>query len=99
MLTTAPIALAARAAPVAAADLLGERRHPVEHLVDRADDVLAGHLDALAARGAQRDVQHGPVLGDVDRLAREHRVDPLAKPGLLGQREQQVERLARDPLL
>ena len=36
-------------------------------------------------RRAQRDVQHGAVLGDVDLLAAEHRVDPLAQAGLLGQ--------------
>ena len=46
-----------------------------------------------------RDVQDGAVLGDVDVLAGEHRVDPLPQPRLLGQRDKQPERLVRDPVL
>ena len=39
-----------------------------------------------APRGrAQRDVQHGAVLGDVDLLAAEHGVDALAQAALLGE--------------
>ena len=35
-------------------------------------------------RRAQRDVQHRAILGHVDVLAGEHRVDPLAHAPLLG---------------
>ena len=42
-----------------------------------------------ALRRAQRDVQHGAVLGDVDLLAAEHGVDPLAQAALLGQLHEQ----------
>ena len=52
-----------------------------------------------AARRAQRDVQHGAVLGDVDLLAAEHRVDALAQPRLLRQRQQQAQRLVGDAVL
>ena len=59
---------------------VGERRHPVEHLVHLRHDVLAVDDDRASARHAQRDVQHGAVLGDVDLLAAEHRVDALGEP-------------------
>ena len=49
------------------------------------DDVDAVDDDAASARRTQRGVQHGAVLGDVDLLAGEHRVDPLRQPGLLGE--------------
>jgi hypothetical protein len=39
----------------------------------------AVHEDLRAARGAQRHVQHGAVLGDVDLVAAEHGVDALAQ--------------------
>ena len=55
-------------------------RHPVEHLVHLGDDVDAVDDERRALRHAQRDVQHGAVLGDVDLLAREHRVDALRRP-------------------
>ena len=37
------------------------------------------------ARRAQRDVQHRALLGDVDLLAAEHRLDALAQAARLGQ--------------
>ena len=43
-----------------------------------------------AARRAQRHVQHGAVLGDVDLVAAEHGVDALAQARLLGQLQQQA---------
>ena len=76
-------ALAGVALPRAAADAVGEVGHPVEHRVDVGHDVLAVDDDRRASRRAQRDVQHGAVLGDVDLLAAEHRVDARAQAGLL----------------
>ena len=56
--------------------------HLVEHRVDRRDDVLAVDDDRASLRRAQRDVQHGALLRDVDLLAAEHRVDPRPQAGL-----------------
>ena len=50
-------------------------------------------------RRAQRHVQNGPVFGDVDLLAPEHGVDPLAQAGFLGQLQQELERLIGDAIL
>ena len=78
-------ALAGVALPLAAADAVGEGGHLVEHRVHRGDDVFAVDDDRLALGSAQGDVQDGAVLGDVDLVAAEHRVDLLAQAGLLGQ--------------
>ena len=48
---------------------------------------------------AQRDVQHRSMLGDVDPVAPEHRVDAPAQVGLLGQLQQQLQRLGGDTVL
>ena len=78
------------------ADPVGERRHPVEHLVHVGHDVVAVDVDALALRRPQRDVEHGPVLGDVDVLAAEHGVDAVAQAAVLGQRDEEPQRLVGD---
>jgi hypothetical protein len=72
-------------APFSGPDPLGERRRPVQHLVDSGHDVASVHLDALPAGGAQRDVQHRATLGRVDALAAEHRLDPRLQPAGLGE--------------
>ena len=76
-----------------------KRGHPIEDLVDLRDDVDAVDDQRLALRHPQRDVEHGPVLGDVDPLAPEHRVDPLLEPRLLGEPQEQTDRLVGDPVL
>ena len=43
-------------------------------------------------RRAQGDVQDGAVFRDVDFLAAEHRVDPRAQAGFLGQLQQAISR-------
>ena len=79
-------ALAGMPEPVAAAHLVGERGHAVEHRVHLGHDVVAVDDDRTAPRGARkRDVQHRALLGRVDLLAAEHRVDALAQAALLGQ--------------
>ena len=85
--------------PRAGADAVGEVGHLVEHGVYVGHDVLAVHDDGRAARRTQRHVQHGTVLGDVDLLAAEHRVDPLAQPAFLGELQQQLQRLVGDAIL
>ena len=44
-------------------------------------------------------MQHGPVLGDVDLLAPEHGVDARAQAGLLGELEEERQRLVGDAVL
>ena len=81
--------LAGVALPLAGADAVGEGGHAVEHLMDLRHDVDAVGADHGAARGAERHVEDGAVLGDVDVLAREH---PGASggEGRLAQERQQV---------
>src|SRR4051794_38840422 len=54
------------ALPLAGPQAIGERRHPVEHLVHLGHDVLTVDLDRRVARRAQRDVEHRATLGHVD---------------------------------
>ena len=61
-----------------------EGGHAVEDLVDVGDDVLAVDHERRVARGAQGGVQDGAVLGDVDVLAAEHRLDALGQAGGAG---------------
>ena len=62
-------------------------------------DVLAVDHDRRAARRAQRHVQHGALLGDVDLLAPEHRVDAPAQVALVGELQEQLQRLVGDAVL
>ena len=68
---------------------VGEAGHLVQHRVHVRHDVLAVHDDRGVPRRAERDVEDGPVLGDVDLLAAEHGVDPLRAARLLRQLDQQ----------
>ena len=76
-----------------------ERRHPVEHLMDLLDDVLAVDDQRAVLRHPQRHVEDGPVLGDVDVLAAEHRVAPLGDAASAGELDEQPERLVGDAVL
>jgi hypothetical protein len=91
--------LAGVALPLPGPDPVGEVRHPVQHLVDLLDHIGAVNDQVFAGRHAQRHVQHGAVLGDVDVLAAEHGVAALGHAGLLGQRDEQPHRLVGDPVL
>ena len=92
-------ALAGSPKPLTAADAVRELAHPVQHRVHLRHDVDAVHDDRGVAWGAQRDVQHRALLGHVDLLATEHRVDSLAEPRLLGELQQQAQRLVGDAVL
>jgi hypothetical protein len=85
--------------PLAGADRCRERRHTVEHRVDFGHDVGALGRDRGLTRRAQRDMQDRAVLGDVDVLAGEHRVDAVTQPGLLGELDEEPQRLVRHPVL
>ena len=91
--------LAGVALPCAAAHASREVRHPVEHRMNVGHDVLAVDQDRRAARCTQRHVEHGSVLRDVDLLATEHGVDAGAQAGLLGEADEQRQRLISDPVL
>ena len=77
----------------------GEVGHLVEHGVDLGHDVLAIDDDGCSSRRAQRHVQDGAVLGDVDLLAAEHGVDPRAQAGFLRQLQEQLEGFVGDAIL
>jgi len=79
--------------------LLRKGRHPVEHLVDLANDVPAVDDERSLLRHAERDVERGPVLGRVDAVPPEHRVTPLGDAALVGEREQEGDGLGRDAML
>ncbi len=64
-----------------------------------AHHVLAVHPDGGRFGGAQRRVQHGAVLGDVDLLAVEHRVPQPRHARCLGELPQQPQRLVGDQVL
>ena len=61
--------------------------------------VLAVDHDRAAARRAQRYVQDRAILGDVDLLAREHRVDSLAQARFTRQLKQEAHGLLGDAML
>ena len=85
--------------PGPAADAIGKVRHPVEHGMNLRHDVLAVDQDRRAARCAQRHVEHGAFLRDVDLLAAEHGVDAGAQAAVLGEADEQRERLVGDAVL
>ena len=92
MLTTSVKRAAVGGGDRAVADAVGEGGHAVEHGVDLGHHVLAVDEDRRAGAVAQRGVQDGAVLGDVDRVAAEHRVAPLGHAARLGELDQQRQR-------
>ncbi len=85
--------------PGTAADAIAERRHPVEHLVHVGHDIVSVDDDALVAWRAERHVEDGSVLGDVDLLAGEHRVDPRTQSRRFRQPHQEADGLVGDAVL
>ncbi|MDH6433436.1 hypothetical protein M2158_001913 [Streptomyces sp. SAI-144] len=92
-------AAAGVAGPLAGADPVREVAHLVEHGVHARYDVLPVDLDHGVPRGAQRGVQHGPVLGRVDLLAAEHGVPQAEDVGRGGEFAQQPQCLVGDEVL
>ena len=85
--------------PLTRADALGEVGHLAQHRVHLRDDVLAVDDDRRVLGRAQRGVQHGAILGDVDLVAAEHRVDALTQARPAGQLEEQTHGLVGDAVL
>ena len=74
--------------PLAGADAAGEGVDLLEDLVHVGDHVLAVDRQGVGRGAAQRGVQDGAVLGDVDVLARVHAVAQLQDAGLLSEGEE-----------
>jgi hypothetical protein len=73
--------------------LIRERGHPVEDCMDARHYVGAVDDDRGTFRRAQRHMQSGTILGDVDFVAAKHRVDAAAQPGRFGKPDQQAQGL------
>jgi len=91
--------LAREAEPLARTHLLSEVAHLVQHLMDVCDHVLAVHHQHGVPWGAQRGVEHRPVLGVVDVLTPEHGVALLLEPRRAGEVHQEADRLGRHSVL
>ncbi len=86
-------------APGAVPHRAGESGHPVEDLVHVGDHVapLSTMIRAPAARGAPRGAR--AILGHVDPVATEHRIDALAQAALLRELDEEPDRLVGDAVL
>ena len=80
--------LAGDADPLAGADATGEGVDLLENLVHVGDRVLAVDRQGVGRGAAQRGMQDGTVLGDVNVLARKHAVAQLENTGLLREGEE-----------
>ena len=87
------------AQPGAAPDAVGKLRHLVQHGVDLGHHVVAVHYDGGAFRGAQGDVQHGSLFGEVDLFSPEHGVNPGLQAGFPGQLQKQLEGFVGEAIL
>ena len=61
-----------------------------EHGIENGMHLVA--VRALSGRRAQGRVQHGTALGDIDRLAGQHRITPAFDAAFGGQLQQQLQR-------
>ncbi len=77
------------APPLAAADVVGEIGHLVQHAMNLRHYVLAVDDDRGSFRGAQCRVQYSSFFGHIDLLAAEHRVTPLRDTSLSGELNEQ----------
>ncbi len=85
--------------PGTTANTPGEIRHAIEHRMDLGHHIAAVHLDRRTGRRPKRHVQHGAILGGVDPVAAEHRLDALAHATGLRQLQQQHQGLVVHTLL
>ena len=99
MLTTVSIRLPVTPVHSPLRTLVGEGVDLVQHLVHLRHHVDPVDHQAGVPRQPERGVQHGPVLGDVDVLAGEHRVAALGQPDLLAEIDQRGQDLRGDQVL
>jgi hypothetical protein len=91
--------LASVSLPLAAADLLAELLHVVEHFVDAPDDALAIDLHLLVGGVAESDMVDGAVLGEVDLLTTEHVIAELLEASLFCKLDEELQSLLGDEVL
>jgi hypothetical protein len=85
--------------PFAAADLLAELLHVVEHLVDALDNALAINLHGLIGGVAESNVVDRALLSEVDLLTREHVIAKLLEACLLRELNEELNCLISDKVL
>ena len=78
---------------------VAKSRHARQHRVHVGHDVTPVDLDHRVGRRAQRRMQHGAILGDVDLVAAEHGVALGRQAALLRKLCQQRNGLWRDAVL
>ena len=76
------------ALPFARADAVGKGGHFIKDGMHLWHDIGALELDRCGAGGAECGVENGAVLGRVDLVATEHRIDAVAEAGGIGQRDE-----------
>ncbi|GIW05419.1 MAG: hypothetical protein KatS3mg060_0224 [Dehalococcoidia bacterium] len=67
--------------------------------MDVGHHVAAVHADVGVPGSAQGDVEDRAVLGDVDRVAAEHRVDALPQTARVREGDKEPDRLVGQPVL
>src|SRR5580704_9784727 len=94
-----PNALAGMAQPAAASDAMGEVRHFIQHGVYFRHDVHSVNDDRCSPGSAQSHVKDGAILRDIDLVPAKHGIDSSSKAGFLGQLDEELQRIVRDPIL
>ena len=87
------------ALPDSAPHPLAKRSHLLQHFVYARHDVLAIHQNRRTLGSPQRDMQHAPLLGDIDLLTGKHRLDPRTQTALFRQLHQQLDSLVSNAVL
>ena len=77
----------------------GEGRHLIENGVHLGHHVLTIHHDLLLSRCPQGHVEHRALLGGVDLVAPEHRIDAVAQSHRFGQPHEQAKGLVGHAVL
>ena len=85
--------------PLSRADRVGECLHVLKHGVDFRHHVLAIDHDRAIGAVAQRNMEHGSVLGNVDLLSAEHFFCPAGDVAVDRQVAKQFQRLFGDAVL
>ena len=62
-------------------------------------DIVAVEDDRRVPRRAKRHVEHRTSFSGVDLLSAEHRLDTVAQPALVGQRQKETDRFVGDAVL
>lgn len=85
--------------PLSAPDCVREFFHVLQLLVDAGHNVLAINQDGLVGDISEGGVQHGSVLREIDRITLEHRISQLLYTSLLGNFDQDLQRLIGEEVL